>query len=60
MTTTVESKFYSAADIAMILGVSVSSAYRIIKKLNGELEADGKIIIPGKVSKRYFSEKVYL
>ena len=55
-----ESKFYSAKEVAKILDVSKASAYRIIKKLNEELEADGKIIIAGKISKRYFNEKVYI
>lgn len=53
-------KFYHAQDIAQIMDVSESSAYRIIKKLNAELEDQGKIVIPGKISKRYFEEKVYL
>lgn len=53
-------KFYHAQDIAQIMDVSESSAYRIIKKLNAELADQGKIVIPGKISKRYFEEKVYL
>jgi Mga helix-turn-helix domain. len=47
-------KFLSASDVAEILGISKSSAYRIIKKLNGELQKSGKI------SSRYFYEKIYL
>ncbi|KAB3534443.1 transcriptional regulator [Alkaliphilus pronyensis] len=57
---TKDPKFYHAQDIAQIMDVSESSAYRIIKKLNQELEEQGKIVIPGKISKRYFEEKVYL
>lgn len=60
MANELESKFINAKEVSEILGISASSAYRIIKKLNGELEDQGKIIIPGKVSRRYFSEKVYL
>lgn len=60
MATVIESNFYTAKDVSEILGVSVSSAYRVIKKLNSELKEDGKIVIAGKVSKKYFSEKVYL
>lgn len=55
-----ESKFFGAKDIAEILNVSESSAYRIIKKLNAELEGMGKITLSGKISKRYFEEKVYI
>lgn len=53
------SLFYSAADIAIILGISSSSAYRIIRSLNLELQSIGYIVIPGKVSKKYFNEKFY-
>lgn len=55
-----ESKFLCAADVASILQVSETTAYRIIKKLNDELKQQGKIVTAGKVSRRYFEEKVYL
>jgi transcriptional antiterminator len=55
-----ESKFLNAKDIAVILDVSESSAYRIIKKLNAELMNHGKIVIAGKISRRYFEEKIYM
>lgn len=56
----VESNFFNASDIATLLGVSQSSAYRIIKKLNAELEDMGKITLSGKISRKYFEEKVYM
>ena len=56
---TVVSKFYTADEIATILGVSKATAYREIKRLNAELSEKGYIIVPGKISKRYFSEKAY-
>lgn len=56
---TVVSKFYTADEIAAILGVSKATAYREIKRLNAELSEKGYIIVPGKISKRYFSEKAY-
>lgn len=55
-----EKNFLTAKDVSTILKVSITSAYRIIKKLNKELENKGKIILPGKISKRYFEEKMYL
>ena len=55
-----ECKFLSAEEVATVLNVSISSAYRIIKRLNAELEALGKIVIAGKISRRYFEEKVYM
>jgi len=53
-------KFLSASDVAEILGISKSSAYRIIKRLNGELQKSGKITVAGKISSRYFYEKIYM
>ena len=35
-------------------------AYRIIHKLNAELEKAGKFTVAGKVSARYFYENTYL
>lgn len=55
-----EPKFLCASDVADILQVSQTTAYRIIKKLNDELQQQGKITTAGKVSRRYFEEKVYL
>lgn len=55
-----EPKFLKAADVAQILQVSETTAYRIIKKLNDELKQQGKIIVAGKISRKYFEEKVYL
>ncbi len=56
----IESRFYNAQDVANILQVSTSFAYRLIKRLNTELEEQGKITVRGKISKRYFDEKVYM
>ncbi|KXG75602.1 helix-turn-helix domain-containing protein [Thermotalea metallivorans] len=55
-----ESKFYKAADVAEILGVSETTAYRIIRSLNEELKKQGKIVVAGKISKRFFEEKVVI
>lgn len=51
--------YYCAADIAGMLDISVASAYRIIKKLNKELDSKGYLTLPGKVSVVYFHEKFY-
>lgn len=55
-----ERKFLTATDVIEILNVSRSTAYRIIRRLNGELEKAGKITVAGKVSARYFYENTYL
>ncbi len=53
-------KFLSAPMVAEMLGVSTTSAYRIIKRLNDELKSKGLIVISGKISAKYFQEKVYM
>ncbi len=55
-----DKKFLDANDVAKILNISRSSAYRIIRKLNDELKKAGKITVAGKVSSKYFYENVYL
>lgn len=49
-----ENRFLTAKDVAVIIRSSEATAYRIIKNMNSELKKKGKI------SKRYFEEKVYL
>lgn len=50
---------YNAQEVAQILGVSESSAYKIIQKLNMELKEKGFITIRGKVPKKYLEERIY-
>ena len=54
-----EQKFLTADDVANMMNISKSTAYLVIKQLNSELHKQGKIIIHGKISRRYFEEKVY-
>ena len=51
--------FYTAKDIAELIGCSSSKAYQIINDLNAELEKGGYIVIRGKVPIAYFNEKCY-
>jgi hypothetical protein len=46
--------------VAAILGVSQATAYRRIAELNQELKEQGKIIVRGKISRKYFEEKVVI
>lgn len=54
-----EQLFYTSDDIAQMLGVSKSKAYAIIRSLNAELKEKGLLVLHGKVSKKYFAEKLY-
>lgn len=49
----------TAEEIAIELSVSKSFAYNLIKRLNGELAKKGYITIQGRVSRRYYEEKLY-
>ena len=42
-----------------MLGVSLSYAYKLIRRLNAELEAEGFVTIKGRVSTKYFMERIY-
>ena len=52
-------RFLNVNDVAAFMGISVPMAYKIIRRLNDELSAQGFITVAGKVSRRYFEQKVY-
>ena len=52
-------RFLNANDVADFMGISVPMAYKIIRRLNDELSAQGFITVAGKVSRCYFEQKVY-
>lgn len=54
-----QSIFISVQEVADMLGISKSKAYRIVRELNEELEAKGFITVAGKVSRKFFEEKFY-
>ena len=49
--------FMRVDDVANELDVSKSYAYKIVRKLNKELESKGIITIAGRVNKQYFMER---
>lgn len=51
--------FISAKEVARELEVSDSFAYRLVRKLNDELEKQGFVVVKGKISREYFEERVY-
>ena len=53
-------KFLNEADIRELMQVSRSTAYRIMKKLNDELNQKGKITVAGRIPAKYFFERVYM
>ena len=51
--------FISAKEVARELEVSDSFAYRLVRKLNDELEKQGFVVVKGKISRKYSEERVY-
>lgn len=49
--------FLKVDEVAEILGISKSYAYKIVQKLNADLRARGFLTISGRVNKQYFLEK---
>ncbi|MDL2237360.1 helix-turn-helix domain-containing protein [Christensenellaceae bacterium OttesenSCG-928-K19] len=50
--------FMKVDEVAKVLGVSKSYAYKLVHKLNGELGEKGYLTVAGRVSTKYFLEKV--
>ena len=55
----VEDLFVGAEYVSTLMNVSIPYAYKVIKKLNSELSAQGYLVVRGKVNKEYLYEKIY-
>lgn len=53
-----EKNFLNATDVSKYMDISVPTAYKVIRKLNDELNAQGYLTISGKINRRYFELKV--
>ncbi len=57
---TTENKiFLTAQDLSERLGISVARAYKMIRRMNAELEKQGYLVIAGKIPTRYFEKRWY-
>lgn len=54
-----DKNFLRVEDVAEELGISVSHAYKIMRRLNAELEQMGIITVSGRVNKQYFKERLF-
>lgn len=54
-----DTKFIRADEVAKELDVSKPYAYKLIKKLNAELDRKGYVTISGRISRQYFNERLY-
>lgn len=53
-----EKYLLGAGDVAALLNVKPCMAYKIIRECNAELKAAGKLVIRGKVLKKYLLKKI--
>jgi len=51
--------FIKVDEVAQVLGVSKSYAYKIVREMNNDLKQRGFLTIAGRVSKQYFEERFY-
>lgn len=49
-----DNKFMRVEEVAEVLEVSTSFAYKVIRQLNDELKAKGYITISGRINREYF------
>ena len=49
--------FMRVDEVAKELGVSVPYAYKVIQRLNAELQEKGCLTISGRVNRNFFTEK---
>ena len=54
-----EKMFMRVDEVGETLDVSIPYAYKLIRKLNEELEKKGCITINGRIDRKYFYEKFY-
>ena len=50
--------FLTVEEVAKEMGVSKSYAYKIVKKLNEELQQMGYLTVAGRINTNYFRKKV--
>lgn len=53
-----ENSFMRVDDVARELDVSKSYAYKVVQKLNTELKEMGYITVAGRISRKFFLERV--
>lgn len=54
-----EKLYYSATEVAEMIGTGRTTAYNIVRQMNDELRKNGYIVVKGKVPKDYFDAKYF-
>lgn len=51
--------FVTAEEVRRDFGVSRAKAYNMVRQLNEELEQKGYLTVAGRVSRKYYLERIY-
>ena len=54
-----EKMFMRVDEVAEIMGISEPYAYKVIRRMNKELEEKNCITIPGRIDRKFFFEHFY-
>ena len=49
--------YVRAENVAEIMGIAKAYAYKIMRKLNAELDEQGYITVSGRINRKYFMER---
>lgn len=52
-------KLIGVDEVCEQLNVSRAYAYKVIRKLNAEMQRNGCLVVPGKVSRSFFEERFF-
>ena len=52
-------KLIGVDEVCEQLNVSRAYAYKVIRKLNAEMQGNGCLVVPGKVSRSFFEERFF-
>lgn len=53
-----ERYYLTAQEVADALGVKIGFAYKLIRLWNGQLAKQGKLVIRGKINKKFFEKQM--
>ena len=53
-----EKYYLNAKEVAAAMGVSVALAYKLIRQWNETLKKQGRLIVRGRINRRYFEKQM--
>ena len=55
----IEKLYYTADEIAQMVGVGRTTSYKMVNQMNAELLKQGFLVVKGKIPKEYFDARYY-